>query len=820
MKKFVTILMLVSIAFGLHAQQSVRISNTQFPIQSDKEGKLESANANEIPFHIKKQALQQQLFGNHQSRGGRSVTTVPLGSAGNPFTILEGSIHRLSANQALNTIVFIHRANSDVDPNSNLAQYKYDISINGGNSFTNDIGPLTPTLENFDTAGRYPNVAIYNPTGNTNPANAYLSYLGTWLPYQGGSGTTSWDGIVTGSARLDNSPATFTEHISRPNNGDIIIASSLVEGLPGEFWAIVPANNPGDNTDIEDVLVFKGVWNNTTNDVDWTDFLLGANIVEDGAGIGIATSFHIAFDPTGQNGWIAFLGDVNQSIHNDSIAYYPVFYRTVDGGANWTGPIEVDLAQFENIVNGLVLSSNPTCGFDADLVVDADGNPHLLVPIASLDLANSATVGDLNYNADGLKMYDIHFNPNYPTGCEWQAVYLSDLESYRGVYASAGGSPVPEYNRPQASRSEDGKYLFFGWLDTEANQQTDFYLNDFPNFKGMMYDLNTNKATEVKNFTITDQTWSGIALWASTSHTILVSGNNIQVPTVFTELTGQGEDPAFFHFVQNITYSLSEFTETFALDVPEITLLGDNPDYLYLGTAFSDPGATASDCIDGDLTSAIQVNTSSLNTTARGIYPVTYTVEDSDGNEASANRDIIVNTEPESRFGFTVSGRTVTFRDSSLYNPNQWTWDYGVGGAGSGLQNPTYTFPEVLADYNVCLRVRNIFNAKFGKVPNELCKTVSITSLIGIDEKILDNAFSVYPNPSNGKFNIELKDASFRKTSVEVYSVVGGIVYKADMDLSANNVYALDLSGKANGMYMVKLITESGSVTKRISIMQ
>src|SRR5690606_35635605 len=127
-------------------------------------------------------------------------------------------------NQALNTIVFIHRANEAVDANSNLAQYKYDISTNGGNSFTNDIGPLTPTLENFDTAGRYPNVAIYNPTGNTDPANAYLSYLGTWLPYRGGSGGTTWDGIVTGAARLNNNSATFTEHISRPNNGDIIIA--------------------------------------------------------------------------------------------------------------------------------------------------------------------------------------------------------------------------------------------------------------------------------------------------------------------------------------------------------------------------------------------------------------------------------------------------------------------------------------------------------------------------------------------------------------------------------------------------------------------
>src|SRR5687768_7912027 len=42
----------------------------------------------------------------------RAVTAVPLGTAGNLYTILDGQVNRVAANEDLNSIVFIHR----VDP--------------------------------------------------------------------------------------------------------------------------------------------------------------------------------------------------------------------------------------------------------------------------------------------------------------------------------------------------------------------------------------------------------------------------------------------------------------------------------------------------------------------------------------------------------------------------------------------------------------------------------------------------------------------------------------------------------------------------------
>lgn len=74
---------------------------------------------------------------------------------------------------------------------------------------------------------------------------------------------------------------------------------------------------------------------------------------------------------------------------------------------------------------------------------------------------------------------------------------------------------------------------------------------------------------------------------------------------------------------------------------PVITLLGDNPMTVECGAAFQDPGATASDAEDGDLTGNITV-AGSVNTAVPGTYQVSYAVTDSDGGSALEARSVVV----------------------------------------------------------------------------------------------------------------------------------------------------------------------------------
>ena len=82
----------------------------------------------------------------------------------------------------------------------------------------------------------------------------------------------------------------------------------------------------------------------------------------------------------------------------------------------------------------------------------------------------------------------------------------------------------------------------------------------------------------------------------------------------------EGMDPTI------VTIPIIQDTES-----PIITLIGDNPMLIKRGDMFEDPGATAEDNIDGDLTEQI-VTSGEVDTSQIGTYTITYTVTDAAGN--------------------------------------------------------------------------------------------------------------------------------------------------------------------------------------------
>jgi hypothetical protein len=74
---------------------------------------------------------------------------------------------------------------------------------------------------------------------------------------------------------------------------------------------------------------------------------------------------------------------------------------------------------------------------------------------------------------------------------------------------------------------------------------------------------------------------------------------------------------------------------------PTITLVGSSDMSILNGSSFVDPGATAEDTEDGDIT-AFVVASGSVNTSVNGDYTITYTVTDSGGLSASVSRVVRV----------------------------------------------------------------------------------------------------------------------------------------------------------------------------------
>lgn len=86
----------------------------------------------------------------------------------------------------------------------------------------------------------------------------------------------------------------------------------------------------------------------------------------------------------------------------------------------------------------------------------------------------------------------------------------------------------------------------------------------------------------------------------------------------------------------------------YATNEPTITLLGADPMVIPAGETYEDPGATATDTEDGELT--VYSTADEFEAVNAGTYVVSYTATDADGNPTMAHRTVTVQ-DPEDYYG-------------------------------------------------------------------------------------------------------------------------------------------------------------------------
>jgi uncharacterized delta-60 repeat protein len=78
-----------------------------------------------------------------------------------------------------------------------------------------------------------------------------------------------------------------------------------------------------------------------------------------------------------------------------------------------------------------------------------------------------------------------------------------------------------------------------------------------------------------------------------------------------------------------------------------------------------------------------------------------------------------------------------------------------------------------------------------------------------IDINAIAGNITVYPNPSNGIFNINLSDDTENYTNIEVFNLLGVLVYKDK--LNAKSLNEINLSQVGNGYYFARIFNENNS---------
>ncbi len=197
-----------------------------------------------------------------------------------------------------------------------------------------------------------------------------------------------------------------------------------------------------------------------------------------------------------------------------------------------------------------------------------------------------------------------------------------------------------------------------------------------------------------------------------------------------------------------------------------------------------------------------------------GQYEVSLTVINPAGSNTLTMTDFIdVGYAPEAAFSanqtMILEGEGVTFTDNSTNDPISWAWLFEGGTPETSTeQNPPEIFYNTPGIYDVSLTATN----EYGE--NILIEGEYIhVGGLGIWEEAATKAFTLYPNPCNGKLFIEAR-ATKNLEQITVRNASGQSVL---IHHPANSLLqTLDLSELKAGLYFVEIKSEQAIYLEKI----
>jgi len=194
-----------------------------------------------------------------------------------------------------------------------------------------------------------------------------------------------------------------------------------------------------------------------------------------------------------------------------------------------------------------------------------------------------------------------------------------------------------------------------------------------------------------------------------------------------------------------------------------------------------------------------------VSPTVSTTYYVTGT--DVNGCQATDITTVYVQPMPVASFTYTMNGVTVQFTNGSA-GAISYSWDFGDN-QSSAQQNPTHVY-TANGTYTVTLTV----TGPCGVVTTQ---QVVVINGVGIADEALGLTLNLYPNPNNGQFSLLLELEKEQAVKIEVYDLRGARVYAEELHQlrSYNKQLRLDVE---SGMYLIRVQTEGGVVTKKFVI--
>jgi hypothetical protein len=444
----------------------------------------------------------------------------------------------LSYNKDLNVVLWTSRISQDWTfsgkTSGSIQTTWYDIANNHWDSM------IIYRDSSNTNAGRYPGGTIFNPAGNSSISGAWMvgsgpvtlgtgtGWTGEWVAARQPSGNYHSTNIPndnmyfpTGSAPFGNVGNTAT------NNGfmnvDMQQVGQKVMVCAPMYDYSVTTECKGGVIGIGTYSVGSFVWSADSVIPGWLNTSQG--LINDFQGP------RMAFDPTGQIGYLVFVGRLANPANNSSdTTMMPVVYKSIDGGATWTFQNTISQYDWTNkhpevLKNvGALLTTparhvTPYFSHGIDMVVDAAGILHYITTLTMPYKDGIYPGGGL----DSLQFtytYKWDYINNHPIvwdlmtdGNDWCTLMIDSIQSSyvhsdRTQDTTADGSNWSYTNPPKfaygahltASRSTDGTKIFIGWGDSDFGITQSHY-NSQPDVWMKSIDLTTHKMSTLRNIT-------------------------------------------------------------------------------------------------------------------------------------------------------------------------------------------------------------------------------------------------------------------------------------------------------------------------------
>ncbi|MFN8395334.1 MAG: PKD domain-containing protein [Bacteroidia bacterium] len=166
---------------------------------------------------------------------------------------------------------------------------------------------------------------------------------------------------------------------------------------------------------------------------------------------------------------------------------------------------------------------------------------------------------------------------------------------------------------------------------------------------------------------------------------------------------------------------------------------------------------------------------------------------------------------PNALFTAPVSAnvaQTVNFTDQSIA-ATTWAWDFDDGST-STLQNPTHAFSSA-GVYHVLLRATDSTGCADEYIQNIYVGIVGTDPGAGM-------TLDLWPNPARDRVHVDLRLSLESPLRLRLMNALGQQVWTDELPATSHLERVLDVAAFAKGVYFLRIETETGAVTRKISL--